>query len=232
VAARDRLRHWRLALAVALGLGVVLPVVLVALYGLVPPPITGLMVVRLIEGEGLEWRWVALEDIAPVLPQAVVASEDNRFCIHHGFDWKAVNEALDEAKEAGEAPRGASTITQQTAKNLFLWPGRSYVRKGLEAYFTVLMEALWSKRRIIEVYLNVAEWGPGLYGAEAAARAYFKRAAAALTRRQAALMAVALPNPRKRNPAKPSKYLQRRARVIEKRIRQLGPLLNCVRPEG
>ena len=225
-------RHWRWLLAGAVFLGVVLPVALVALYGLVPPPITGLMVVRLIQGEGLEWKWVGLDQIAPDLPQAAVASEDNRFCIHHGFDWKAVDEALDEAKEGREAPRGASTITQQTAKNLFLWPDRSYVRKGLEAYLTVLIEALWSKRRIIEVYLNVVEWGSGLYGAEAAAQTYFQRAAAALTRRQAALMAVALPNPRKWNPGKPTKYLQRRAGTIERRIRQLGPLLDCLQVES
>ena len=221
-------RRWRWVLAGALGIAVVLPVGLVALYAVVPPPITALMLVRLVEGDGIERRWVPLEEIASHLPQAVVAAEDNRFCEHDGFDWEAVDEALQEAK-AGGRPRGASTITMQTAKNLLLWPGRSYVRKGLEAYVTVLIETLWSKRRIIEVYLNVVEWGRGLYGAEAAAQAYFGRKAAALTRRQAALMAVALPNPRGRNPAKPTRSLQRRAGVIEKRIRQLGPLLDCVR---
>jgi monofunctional biosynthetic peptidoglycan transglycosylase len=215
----------------AVGLAVVLPFALVALYAMVPPPITALMLVRMVQGDGLNWDWVALESIAPHLPQAAIAAEDNRFCSHDGFDWKAVDEALEESRGGGE-PRGASTITMQTAKNLFLWPGRSYLRKGLEAYLTVMIELLWSKRRIMEVYLNVAEWGPGLYGAEAAARAYFGRAAADLTRRQAALLAVALPNPRERNPAGPTKSLQRRAGIIEMRIRQLGPLLDCVRVVG
>jgi monofunctional glycosyltransferase len=205
-----------------------LPTVLLLLYRLVPPPATPLMLVRLAQGEGLAKDWRPLEAMAPHLPRAVIAAEDNLFCTHAGFDWPALRQQVDRAL-AGERARGASTISMQTVKNVLLWPGRDPVRKLLEAALTPQLELLWSKRRIMEVYLNVAETGPGLYGAEAAARRYFKKPASALTRREAALIAAILPNPRLWSPARPTRYIARRAQTIERRIEQLGPLLDCVR---
>jgi monofunctional biosynthetic peptidoglycan transglycosylase len=205
------------------------PPALLLVYRFLPVPITPLMVIRLAEGEGLRQRWVSLEEIAPVLPQAVIAAEDNRFCEHVGFDWQELQGQID-ALRAGEPARGASTITMQTAKNLFLWPGRNLLRKGLEAWLTPQIELLWPKRRIVEVYLNVAELGPGIYGAEAAAQAHFGKPASALSRQEAALLAAILPNPRMWSPSRPTAYLQGRARTIRTRIEQLGPMLECVRP--
>ena len=213
----------RVAIALAL-----LPTALILVYRFVPPPVTSLMLVRLVEGEGLEKSWRPLEGISPYLPQAVIASEDNRFCAHWGFDWKELGGQLDRAM-AGKQVRGASTISMQVAKNVLLWPGRDPLRKLLEVPLTPQLELLWGKRRIMEVYLNVAETGPGLYGAEAAAQAYFGKPASALTRREAALIAAVLPNPRVWSPGRPSSYIRQRARVIERRIGQLGPLLDCVR---
>jgi monofunctional biosynthetic peptidoglycan transglycosylase len=194
----------------------------------VPPPVTVLMLVRLVEGEGLDKSWRPLERISPHLPQAVIASEDNRFCEHFGFDWRELGGQIDRAM-AGKSARGASTISMQVAKNVLLWPGRDVVRKILEVPLTPQIELIWGKRRIMEVYLNVAETGPGIYGAEAAARAYFAKPASDLTRREAALIAAVLPNPRVWSPAQPTSYIRQRARVIERRIGQLGPLLDCVR---
>ncbi|MGH6915958.1 MAG: monofunctional biosynthetic peptidoglycan transglycosylase, partial [Geminicoccales bacterium] len=196
------------------------------LYRFVPVPITPLMLIRLAESEGLRKDWVPLEQIAPVLRHAVVAAEDNRFCEHGGFDWAAMREVIDELR-AGERPRGASTITMQTAKNLFLWPDRSFLRKALEAWLTPQIELIWGKRRIIEVYLNIVEMGPGIYGAEAAARTYFGKSAAELGRTEATLLAAVLPNPRRWSPAEPTAYLRQRARTIALRIDQLGPMLAC-----
>lgn len=218
--------HRRLLLRIVLILAL-LPTALILVYRFVPPPVTILMLVRLVEGEGLDKTWRSLDAISPRLAQAVIASEDNRFCEHFGFDWHEIRGQIDRAL-AGRSARGASTITQQVAKNVLLWPGRDPVRKLFEAAFTPQLELFWNKRRIMEVYLNVAETGPGLYGAEAAARRYFHRPAAELTRRQAALIAAVLPNPRFWSPAEPSRYIRRRADVIERRIGQLGPLLDCV----
>jgi monofunctional biosynthetic peptidoglycan transglycosylase len=204
------------------------PPVLLLAYRFLPPPITPLMLIRLAEGEGLERDWQPLAQIAPALAEAVVAAEDNRFCAHWGFDWPALKGEI-EAWLAGEPVRGASTITMQTAKNLFLWPGRSLLRKALEAPLTPQLELLWPKRRIVEVYLNVVEFGPGIYGAEAAAQSYFGKPAAGLSRREAALLAAVLPHPRSSSPARPSAYLEDRARTIRGRIDQLGPMLDCVR---
>jgi monofunctional biosynthetic peptidoglycan transglycosylase len=205
------------------------PPALLVIYRFVPVPITPLMLIRLAQGEGLYKDWVPLSEIAPALAESVVASEDNQFCEHWGFDLEAL-EGEARAYLAGEHARGASTITQQTAKNLFLWPDRSLLRKVLEVPLTLEIELLWPKRRIVEVYLNVIELGPGVYGAEAAARHYFARSAAKLSRRQAALLAAILPNPRRSSPARPSRYLEGRVRTIETRIEQLGPMLDCVRP--
>ena len=205
------------------------PPALLLIYRFLPAPITPLMAIRLVEGEGLHKAWVPLDAIAPAVPQAVVAAEDNRFCEHAGFDWRELGGQID-ALLAGGRARGASTITMQTAKNLFLWPGRGFVRKALEAWLTPQVELLWPKRRIVEVYLNVAEFGPGIYGAEAAARAYFDKSASGLSAREAALLAAVLPSPRNWSPARPTEYLERRARTIRTRIDQLGPMLDCIRP--
>ncbi len=202
------------------------PTLVIVAYRFVDPPVTPLMLIRLAEGQELERTWMPLERISVHLRTAVIASEDNRFCEHHGFDLKALGQEID-AWLAGERPRGASTITMQTAKNILLWPGRDPVRKIVEAWLTPQIELLWSKQRILEVYLNIAETGPGLYGAEAVARAAFAKPAAGLGRREAALIAAILPNPRKWSPSRPSSAIDRRARQIVTRIRQLGPLLDC-----
>jgi monofunctional biosynthetic peptidoglycan transglycosylase len=209
---RPRRGRWLLRLAVVL-LG--LPVALVVLYRFVPPPLTPLMLMRAAGGEPIDHAWVPLARISPSLVRAVIASEDERFCIHHGFDWESI--ALSwHAYRQGRRLRGASTISQQTAKNLFLWPGRNLLRKLLEAYATVPLELLWSKSRIIETYLNIVEWGHGIYGAEAASRAYFHKPAAMLTAREAALLAAVLPNPRRWSAGRPTPYVAERAARIER----------------
>lgn len=219
-------RLLRLAGLIAAGF-VVLVLVLIVLYRWVDPPVTPLMLLRLPEAGAIRRDPVPLDAIAAALPRSVVASEDNRFCLHHGIDWDAVAEALDDYEEDGRL-RGASTITMQVARNLFLWPGGGFVRKAIEAPIALAIDFLWPKRRIIEVYLNIAEWGEGIYGAEAAAQAYFKKPAKALTAREAALMAAVLPNPRRWSPASPSRYIAGRAGTIQGRIGQLGPLLACI----
>lgn len=222
------LRRWlRRAVWALLIVFVVLPVGLTLLYAVLPPPGTPLMLIRLVEGEGLKKRWVGLDRISPAVPQAVIAAEDNRFCQHYGFDIEAIEDAIEEYMD-GDRLRGASTISMQTAKNVFLWPGRSLLRKGLEAYLTVLVELVWSKRRIMEVYLNVVEWSGGVYGVEAAARHYFGKSAEHLTRWEAALLASVLPNPRARSARRPSAAGVAQARRINTRVGQLGPLLDCV----
>ena len=205
-------------LALLLFLG---PILLVLVYRFVPPPITPLMLIRSVQGEPIHKQWVGYDQIAPVLPRAVVSSEDSRFCEHHGFDWVAMDEAW-RSYRAGGRLRGGSTLSQQTAKNLFLWPGRSFVRKGIEAYLTVLIEALWSKQRILEVYLNIVEWGHGVYGAEAAAQILFQRPAAQLTAREAALLAAVLPNPRRWAANHPTSYIDEREATILARMPQVA----------
>lgn len=200
-------------LAVLAGLALA-PVGAVIVHAVVPPPITLLMVQRLFEGDGLHVRWRGLNDISPDLVDAVIAAEDARFCEHDGFDFEAIEDAMED-NARGRRVRGGSTISQQTAKNVFLWPGRSWIRKGLEAGYTVLIETFWSKRRIMEVYLNVAEMGPGVYGAEAAARHWFGKSASDLSRTEAARLAAILPNPREYRAADPGPYVRRRARAIQ-----------------
>lgn len=219
------LRRVAIALLVAF---VALPLGLILLYRFMPPPVTPLMVIRLFEGQGFERDWVAWEQIAPQVRQAVVASEDNLFCSHSGFDWGSL-EAAAKAYAAGDRAGGGSTISMQTAKNLFLWPSRSVIRKALEVPLTAAIEVAWPKRRILEVYLNIAEWGPGIYGIEAAAQHYFKRAAKDLSTRQASQLVAVLPNPLEWRPTPASDYVARRAATIRTRMRQLGPLLDCVR---
>jgi len=223
-----RLRALRRGLLRALLVGLLLPPLVLLAYRFLPVPITPLMVIRLAEGEGFEKDWVPLERIAPALREAVIAAEDNLFCEHWGFDLEALEGEI-AAWRAGERARGASTITMQTAKNLFLWPDRSLLRKALEAWLTPQIELLWPKRRILEVYLNIPELGPGIYGAEAAARTYFGKPAAELSAREAALLAAVLPNPRQWSPARPTDFLDRRVGTIRERIAQLGPMLDCAR---
>lgn len=205
------------------------PLLLILIFRFVPVPLTPLMLLRSAEGHGLDHRWVPYARIAPALAQAVIASEDNRFCGElFGFDFNALSDQIAALSE-GERPRGASTITMQTAKNLFLLPGRDWFRKALEAWLTPQIALLWPKQRVLEVYLNIIEFGPGVYGAEAAARSFFDRSAAALTREQAIRLAIVLPDPLDRSPANLSPALRERVAVIDRRIGQLGPLLACAR---
>ncbi len=187
-------------------------------YRWINPPTTFLMLRDAVHGRHVEHEWVGLDDIAKSVPRAVIGAEDANFCAHNGFDFAAIESAM-ERNAKGKKLRGGSTISQQTAKNVFLWPGRSYVRKGLEAWFTGLIELMWGKPRIMEVYLNVIEMGPGIYGVEAAAQHYFKTSAAKLSPAQAARLAAILPQPIKRDAADPGRYTKRYARRIEKRIR-------------
>jgi monofunctional glycosyltransferase len=218
-------RMLRLALAVAIAA----PVLLLALMLLwrVVPPVSTLMLAGYVTGKPVVRDYVSLERIAPALTAAVAMSEDARFCRHSGVDWQALSDVLEDADEDGPA-RGASTIAMQTVKNLFLWPSRSVVRKGLEIPLALALEVVWPRRRIIEVYLNIAEWGPGVFGAEAAARASFGKSAAALTAREAALLATALPNPLKRRPGRPSAGHQRLADKVAARAARAGNLLDCL----
>ena len=164
-------------------------------------------------------RWVTLEEISPEMPVAVMASEDQRFLIHHGFDFDAIQKAVKRNMKAGKKKYGASTISQQTAKNVFLWPGRSWLRKGLEMYFTTLIEIIWGKERIMEVYLNSIEMGDGIYGVDAVAQYHFGKTAETLSRRDCALIAATLPNPRRFSSKEPSKYMRKRQRQILKEMK-------------
>ena len=189
-------------------------IAVVVVYKWMPVYITPLMITRSIENDDeMQHKWVPIEEISENMALAVVSSEDNLFMSHSGFDFDQIQKAIEEAEKTGRQ-RGASTISQQTAKNVFLWNGRSWVRKGLEAYFTVLIELIWGKERIMEVYLNSIEMGPGIYGAEAVAQAHFDKSASKLTRREAALIAATLPNPLKYSSKNPSKYMRKRQRQI------------------
>ena len=193
----------------------------------VPVWVTPLMVTRSIEYRSdesfhTEKKWRRYERISPEMAKAVIASEDNLFVTHKGFDWKEMKKAIEDHKKKGKKLRGASTISQQTAKNVFLWPGRSFVRKAFEAYFTVLIEWIWGKERILEVYLNVAEMGKGVYGAEAAAQKFFDKSASELTRREASIITACLPNPIDRHADKPSQYVNKRAGQIRNLIPKIA----------
>jgi monofunctional biosynthetic peptidoglycan transglycosylase len=226
----------RLAL-LAIAFAVIAPPLGVMVYKLVPPPFTILMLERLVQGQGLDYQWRPLSQMAPALPQAAIASEDAHFCQHHGFDFAAMEKALRQnqrqAARGRDRVRGGSTISQQTAKNVFLWPGRSYLRKGAEAAYTVLIEKVWGKRRIMEMYLNVAEMGPGVYGAEAASQYYFHEDADQLSPDQAAHLIAVLPNPLKWKVTAPGRYVARRSRRIDGAmgtVRQDG-LASCLRDD-
>lgn len=220
-----RVLVWVLALILIV---IALPYLLIPLYALPQlRPVSTLMLAEMMTGRAYERQWVGFDKIAPVLVQSVMMSEDGQYCAHSGVDWKALNLVIDDALE-GEATRGASTIPMQTAKNLFLPPTRSVLRKALEIPLAMWMDMIWSKRRLMEIYLNVAEWAPGVYGVESAAQAYFGVTAARLSARQAALLAVTLPSPLKRNAARPSRGMNRLAGIIEERARQSGAYIKCL----
>ena len=224
---RPRRRWLRLLLWLPL-LFVVATALQVAVLRFVDPPASAFMLAR--QGEALrqgDWGfrvaydWRDLDDISPYLPLAVIAAEDQNFAAHSGFDLEAIEKAI-EHNARGKRMRGGSTISQQVAKNLFLWQGRSWARKGLEAWYTLLIELMWPKRRILEVHVNVAEFGDGIYGAQAAARSYWDKDASRLSPEQSARLAAVLPAPRRYNAAKPGPYVQRRAAWIQRQARQLG----------
>ena len=194
-------------------------------YAVVPPPVSNVMLLRLANRDGLHKQWLALDKMSPWLARAVVASEDQRFCQHHGVDWVEFQDALDQTDGPS---RGASTISMQTAKNLFLWDGHSYIRKGLEMPLAYYMDFIWTKHRMLEVYLNIAEWAPGIYGAEAAAQHHFGKSATQLTRREAALLAAVLPNPIKREAGKPSRGVKLVAARIQLRMGSIDAYLTCI----
>lgn len=199
-------------------------------YRFINPPLTLLMIQRGFErkGEGKEWKleknWLSLDELSSNLKKAAIAGEDANFLSHNGFDFEAIEKAYTK-NQTGKMIRGGSTISQQTAKNVFLWPGRSYIRKGFEAYFTILIELLWGKERILEVYLNVIETGDGIYGADAATRLYYGKSAESLSKREAALLIAVLPNPRRWSPAKPTRYIYRKQGHILRNMRILGDLV-------
>lgn len=202
----------------------IISILLPILYRWVNPPVTSLMIIRKISnGYSMEKTWKKLDEISPHMVSCAVAAEDNNFLGHRGFDWGAIQKAIDE-RESGKRKRGASTISQQTAKNVFLWPKQSWFRKGMETYFTFLIEAFWTKERIMEVYLNVIEMGKGIYGAEAAAQHYFHTSALKLNLRQAALITAAYPDPLHRNPAKPGPYLQTQSTRIMNLTGKIGKI--------
>ena len=226
---RDGFRKWiAKLLLIKLPLAFVAVTVLwVLMLKWVPVWVTPLMVSRSIEYRNddtfrTQKKWRRYERISPEMAKAVIASEDNLFAEHNGFDWKEMRKAIDDHKTKGKKLRGASTISQQTAKNVFLFPSRSFVRKAFEAYFTLLIEWIWGKERILEVYLNVAEMGKGVYGAEAAARAFFDKNASELTRREASLITACLPNPIDRHADRPSQYVSKRAGQIRSLIPKIA----------
>lgn len=206
-----------------------LTILLVLLFTFINPNLTMLMVIKRHQseetggGQRIRKNWVSIDDISPQVVLAVCAAEDSKFMEHNGFDWEAIQKAMKNNKR-GKKLRGASTISQQTAKNVFLWPRRSWVRKGFETYFTFLIENCWSKKRIMEVYLNVAEFGNGVYGVEKAAQIYYHKSANQLNRNEAAMLATVLPFPSKRNPSRPSNYMVRYQGTILRNMYNLGKI--------
>ena len=218
-----RIRRWALrSLAIVLLIAVVLPVAAIAVLRSVRPLFTVYMAVRVLGGgRAPDYRWTRLRAMSPHIVRAVVAAEDARFMQHRGFDWTEMQSAV-RASQRGRRLRGASTISMQCARSVFLWPGRSAVRKGMEVYLTVLLEALWPKARILEMYLNVVEWGDGTYGCEAAAQRHLQTSCARLDAEQAARLAAILPNPRRWSASQPGRYVRKRAATIRERMQQVG----------
>ncbi len=211
---------------------IILSLIIVGLsvfYRFVPPSYSALMLWRMASGVQTDYRWRPLDRISGNLAYAVIASEDARFCQHNGVDWRAVETVWEDFQRSGNnRPRGASTIPMQVARNLFLWPSRNYLRKALEVPIAYLLDMVWTKRRMIEIYLNIVEWGPGIYGAEAASQFYFGHNAAKLNPTQAALLAAALPSPLARNPARPSRKLARLAYSVQKRLGAIRGRATCI----
>jgi monofunctional biosynthetic peptidoglycan transglycosylase len=218
---RTVLRQVRRAVFFMIGLFVIGSIFLVALYRDVPPPATPLMLLRLVGGHGIDYDWEPLDKISVLLIKATIAGEDGKFCHHNGFDWDAVDAAWERYQSGRGRLRGASTISMQTAKNLYLWPGRDWLRKALEVYFTALIELSWSKRRILEVYLNIIELGPGIYGAEAAARHYFGKSADRLSPDEAVRLAATIPDPLDRSPRTPGPEAAAHGEFIVRQIPSL-----------
>jgi monofunctional glycosyltransferase len=220
---------WLRRIVTAILILLLLPYLITPLYLFVTPPSTP-MLWRTLTGQRVERIVRPLEQISPAVPMAVIASEDQRFCAHGGIDWTELRTAIEDAEDI-EDLRGGSTITQQTVKNLFLWPGRSYVRKALEFPLSAWVDLILPKRRIMELYLNVAEWGPnGEFGVEAGSRRAFGRSASDLSYHEAALLAAILPNPKVRNARQPGPGVRRLASIYERRARGAGELAACVRP--
>jgi monofunctional biosynthetic peptidoglycan transglycosylase len=207
--------------ATTLIIGLVATLALILVLRWVPPPTSAFMLQQRLSGTAVDYRWTPMDRISPHAALAVIASEDQKFFDHWGIDLKAIVDAIQDNRMR-RRPRGASTISQQVVKNLFLWPGRSYVRKGIEVYFTLLMELLWPKTRILEVYLNIAEMGTGVFGMEAAGQRFFHKPAARLNRREAATLAAVLPSPRRMSANRPSDYVIRRTWQIIQQMQALG----------
>jgi monofunctional glycosyltransferase len=224
---RGVLRMAGMALLVYLAL----PYFLVPFYRFIDPPFSALMARQFLTGTAIRHDWVDLDEISPALPAAVIISEDGAFCRHWGVDWRAVGAAIDDAED-GDRIRGASTIPMQTAKNLFLWNGFSFVRKLLEVPLAYYISILWPKERVLEVYLNIAEWGPGVFGAEAAARYHFGKPASQLSGREAALLAASLPNPIRRKAGRPSGMTARLAARLQTRVGREAQDAACVLHRG
>lgn len=224
------LRRIVIALLVLL---VLVPVLLLAVFRFLPVPFTPQIVIGFFSGDEVHYHWREMSAISPYLGKAVIGGEDEKFCRHHGFDWQSIDQAIrSHERHPGKQLRGASTLTQQAARSLFLVPWRSWVRKGIEAYITVLIEVLWPKRRILTAYLNLVDWGHGYFGAEAAARGYFHKPASALTSRQAARLAAILPDPEGWHAVHPGPYVTWRTGELLGRIRIVNRdrLDACVRP--
>jgi monofunctional biosynthetic peptidoglycan transglycosylase len=217
---------------IQIGLGLILlwvsTVIWLGLLYWIVPPVSTLMLGRWLTLQPVERQHVGLDEISPHLPLAVMTAEDSRFCEHGGVDWVALREVVETADEDGPS-RGASTLPMQVAKNLFLWPSRSYIRKGMEIPVALYLDLIWSKRRMMEIYLNIAEWGEGVFGAEAAAQKYFRKSAKKLTRREAALLARALPNPLVRNPGRPTARHQALAGQLQARMVGAAPFSDCLK---
>lgn len=208
---------------------VLLPYLLTLIYAVVPPPLTAMMLWKKAGGNSIDYRWRPLSETSQNLVRSVVTAEDAGICRHNGVEWAVLREVVRQQVESdGGATRGGSTITQQVAKNLFLWPSRSFVRKGLELPLALWIDLVWSKRRIVEVYVNIAEWAPGVYGAEAAAQHHFGKSAKSLTRDQAARLAAALPNPAVRDAGQPGPKTRAKARTIRRRVNSTLPYLDCL----
>ncbi|NBV54879.1 MAG: monofunctional biosynthetic peptidoglycan transglycosylase [Proteobacteria bacterium] len=225
---RSLIATWLRRIGLTLAILIALPFLLTPLYSILNPPLTPLMVIRLTQGHHWHQRWTPLNNIPLHAQRAVMAAEDNLFCQHEGFDWKAISRAY-QHNQRSKRTKGASTISQQTAKNLFLWPQSSWLRKGLEVPLTWWLETTLSKPRILELYLNIAEWGPGVYGIEAAAKHHFNTRAKNLTPRQSAQLAAILPSPLRWSAKRPGPYVAMRAGRIQTRSYQLGPLFNCIK---